>query len=94
MTTMFFDLIKVSKMTNYDDLSRVSKMTILIMNCSKLAKWLIVMTCSKLAVLNKAIHDAFLSLKNVKIDSKNTDLYFRGLWWLIKQSMTLFKSQK
>ena len=52
------------------------------------------MTCSKLAVLNKAIKGTFLSLKKVKIDSKNTDSYFKGLWWLIKQSMTLFKSQK
>ena len=52
------------------------------------------MTCSKLALLNKAIQGAFFSLKNVKIDSKNTDSYFKGLWWLLKQSMTLFKSQK
>ena len=52
------------------------------------------MTCSKLAVLNKAIKGTFLSLKKVKIDSKNTDSYFKGLWWLIKQSVTLFKSQK
>ena len=50
------------------------------------------MTCSKLAVLNKGILGAFLSLK--KIGSKDMNSYFKGLWWLIKQSMTLFKSQK
>ena len=43
------------KLTNYYDLFKVSKMTNLIMTCSKLAKWLIIMTFSKLAVLNKAI---------------------------------------
>ena len=40
-------------------------MTILIMACSKLAKWLIIMTCSKLAVLNKAIYDAFQVSKDI-----------------------------
>ena len=53
------------------------------------------MTCSKLAVLNKAIQGAFLSLKKLKIDSKDMDSYLiKGLWRLIKQSKTLFKSQK
>ena len=33
------------------------------------------MTCSKLAVLKKAIEGTFLSLKKVKIDSKDTDSY-------------------
>ena len=36
----------------------------------------------------------FYCLKKIKIASKDTDSYFRGLWWLTKQSMTLFKSQK
>ena len=33
------------------------------------------MTCSKLAVFNKAIQGTFLSLKKLKIDSKDTDSY-------------------
>ena len=45
-------------------------------------------------VANKAIHGTFLSLKKVKIDSKAMDSYFKGLWWLMKRSMTHFKSQK
>ena len=49
------------------------------------------MTCSKLALLNKAIQDTFLSLKKVKIDSKDTDSYLlKGIGWIIKQSGTLF----
>ena len=32
--------------------------------------------------------------QKIKIDSKDMDSYFKGLWWLTKQSMTLFKSQK
>ena len=45
-------------------------------------------------VANKAIHGTFLSLKKVKINSKDMDSYFKGLWWLIKGSMTRFKSHK
>ena len=60
-------------------------MTILIMTCSKSAKWLvtcsklakrlIIMTCSKLAVHNKAIQGTFFKSQKVKIDSKDTDSY-------------------
>ena len=94
-------------MINYYDIFKVSKLTILIvtcsksaksllsfLTCSKLAKWLIIMNCSKLAMLNKAIQGTFFKSQKVKIDSKDMDLYFNGLWWLIKQSMTLLKSQK
>ena len=57
---------KSLKITNYYDLFKVSKMTILIMACSKLAKWLIIMTCSKLAVLNKAIQEYFFKSQKGK----------------------------
>ena len=60
MATMCFDLIKVSKMTNYYDLFKVSKMT----NYYDLFQ----------AVSNKAIQST-LSLKKVKIESKDTDSY-------------------
>ena len=36
----------------------------------------------------------YYDLFKVKIDSKDMDSYFKGLWWLTKRSMTLFKSQK
>ena len=39
-------------------------------------------------------YDMFLSLKKVKIDSKDMNSYFKGLWWLIKRSKTLFLSLK
>ena len=48
------------------DLFKVRKMTILIITCSKLAKWLIIMTCSKLAVLNKAIQGTFFKSQKSK----------------------------
>ena len=59
---MFFDLFKVSKMSNYYELFKVSKN-----DCF--------LTCSKLAVLNKTIQGTFLSLKIIKIDSKDTIFY-------------------
>ena len=36
----------------------------------------------------------FFKSQKVKIDSKDMNSYFKGLWWLTKRSMTLFKSQK
>ena len=49
-------------MINYYELFKVSKN-----DCF--------LTCSKLAVLNKTIQGTFLSLKIIKIDSKDTIFY-------------------
>ena len=67
-----------------------------LMTCSKLAKWLLCfLTCSKSAVLNKDIQGVFFKSQKSKNKLKRHRFIFT--WekqWQIKQSMTLFKSQK
>ena len=55
-----------------------------LMTCSKLGKWLIIMTCSKLAVLNKAVQGTFLKSQKSKNRLKRHKLriliYFEKQW--------------
>ena len=104
MTTMFFDLFKVSKMTILFMVCSNSAKSLIIMTCSKLAiwllyfltcsklaKWLIIMTCLKLAVLNKAIQGTFFKSQKSKNRLKRHRFLFT--WekqWQIGWSVALF----
>ena len=62
-----YDLFKVIKMTILImTCSKLAKWLLCFLTCSKLAKWLIIMTCSKLAVLNKAIQGTFFKFQKSK----------------------------
>ena len=69
-----YDLFKISKMTKYYDLFKLSKNECFF-DLFKVSKNDCFLTCSKLAVLNKTIQGTFLSLKIIKIDSKDTIFY-------------------
>ena len=67
MTTMFFDLFKVSKMSNYYDLiNKAIQGTFFKSQKSKNRLKRQILIYLRKAVANRAIHGTFLSLKKVK----------------------------